>query len=385
MQSRSDPPPETLKGMVDHLPLWTGGDLPQGIDLPQVQGARFHLIKHFEPERDGYYWLKGVALARFQDQWIASFGHNTGQTGENNSTEVANARISRDGGVSWGPLLTIDDPPGDLATSHGVFLVHGEKLWAFMGSFYGKGRPGGRVHTRAFVADAASFQQGRPVWQRRGVVAWDGFWPLQEPLRMDNGDFIVAGASVGGGQGGNTVPAVALVDGQELTAWTVIRIPASMPIWGESTVVVQGANARLVARSSKTLLRALVASSGDYGRTWDALAESNLPMADSKPYAGTLSDGRHYLINTICADVAATGRNPLSLLIGPPGEMSFCHAFSLLDARRPLPGAEGYTQWAYPYAVEWEGCLWIGFYMAQPGKYGSGAAGLISCPVDCLR
>lgn len=383
MQRHSEPPTETSEDNPHRLPLWTGGTLPLGIDLPQVQGARFHLIKGFEPERDGYYWLKGVALARFQGQWIASFGHNTCQTGENNSTEVANARISRDDGVSWGPLLNIDDPPGDLATSHGVFLIHGEKLWAFMGAFYGKGRPGGRVHTRAFVT--ASVRQGRPVWEQKGVVAWDGFWPLQEPLRMDNGDFIVAGASVGGGRGGNTIPAVALVNGEDLTDWTVIRIPAPMAIWGESTVVVQGANARLIARSNKTMLRALAASSGDYGRTWDALAESNLPMADSKPYAGTLLGGRHYLINTICADVATTGRNPLSILISQPGEMSFCNAFSLVDARRPLPGAEGYTRWAYPYAVEWEGRLWIGFYMAKPGKHGSGAAGLITCPVESLR
>ncbi len=365
-------------------PLWQGPALPPGADLAQAPGAQFRSIKAYEPERDGYHWLKGVALARHEDRWVASFGHNPGARGENNATEVAHVRISADEGATWGPVHTLDAPAGDLGVSHGVFLTHDDRLWAFQGAFYGTGRPGGRVHTRAYVAEPESVRRGWSKWEPRGVVAWDGFWPLQEPLRLADGRFIVAGASVGGGESGNTIPAVGLVDGDDPTQWTVVRIPAPMPIWGESTVVVAGSDVLLISRSNGSLLAPLTATSTDGGRTWTPLTEGNLPMAASKPYAGTLADGRPYLINTIAADAATAGRNPLCLLIGARGAMSFDRAYRIIDARQPLPGAEGYTLWAYPYAVERQGLLWIGFYMGTEGRHGSGAAGLVTLPVDRL-
>lgn len=365
--------------------LWAGPGLPPSEKLPEASGARFHLIKAYEPERDGYHWLKGVALAVAGDRLVATFGHNACASGENNATEVTNARISDDCGRTWSPVHTVDAPEGELATSHGVLLARGDEVWAFNGAFYGTGRAGGRVHTRACVADAATIAAGSPVWTRRGVVAWDGFWPLQEPLLMDDGRYVVAGASVGGGEGGNTIPAVALVDADDLTAWEVVRIPCPTRIWGESTIILQGPDLLLVSRSNRERLSALVSRSHDYGRTWSDLEWRDLPMADSKPYAGTLSDGRHYLINTVCADVGTSGRNPLSILVGGPGRMEFDTAYRLIDARWPLPGAEGYTHWAYPYAVEHDGYLWVGFYMGTKDKHGSGAAGMVVVPTASLR
>lgn len=364
-----------------HSLLWGGGTLPQGSDLPQVPGTTFRLIKAYEPERDGYHWLKGVALVRHEGSWVASFGHNTCERGENNATEVANARVSHDNGWTWGPLSTIAAPPGELAASHGVFMVHDGELWAFLGSFHGRGRAGGRVHTRAYVATPGSVQEGRPAWIQKGVVARDGFWPLQEPVPMENGNYIVAGVSIGGGEGGNTIPAVARVNGVDVTDWQVIRLPYPAPIWGESTVIVNGEEVLLISRSNRHMLKALVATSSDYGKTWGPLVESNLPMADSKPYAGTLSDGRPYLLNTICGDIGTAGRNPLSLLIADEPGAPFQTACRVIDSRRPPDGAGGYTSWPYPYAVEWQGHLWIGIYMGTAGRHASGAAGLIRLPL----
>jgi hypothetical protein len=124
-------------------------------------------------------------LTRYEDRIIAAFGQNITKN-ENNSTELANFRISKDGGETWSSLHTIDNPDGDLAVSHGVFLNHQHQLWAFLGAFYKQGRPGGRVHTRAYLAKPGTISNGKPVWRNVGVVAWDGFWPLQEPVLMDN-------------------------------------------------------------------------------------------------------------------------------------------------------------------------------------------------------
>ncbi len=379
--------------MSNAIALWTGEQLPSSSELSQIEGARFHLIHGYQPERDGYHWLKGVALAHYEGRWIASFGHNPDKYEENNRTEVSNCRMSVDNGQTWGPLLNIDSPSGDLATSHGVFLIHDGTLWAFMGAFYGRGRPGGRVHTRAYVADVESYRQGNPTWTRKGVVAWDGFWPTQEPILMGNGLYIVAGNCYGRRKGGKLVtrstgavdPAVALVDADDLTAWDVIEIASPTAILGESAVMVDGPKVFLMARSNENLLKALVATSNDYGQTWSGLQESNLPMATSKPYAGTLSTGRHYLVNTISSDVGQMFRNPLTIMISERGEMSFRKAYRIIDSRWPLPGAEEYTHWAYPYAAERDQHLWVGFYMGTEGRNRSGAAGVVVIPLESLE
>lgn len=383
-----------------HL-LWSGGALPPSADMPQVNGASFQLVNGYDPDKSGYHWLKGLAMARHEGCWIGSFGHNA-TLSENNATELANLRLSRDAGRTWGPLHTIDNPCGDLAVSHGIFLTHHDQLWTFLGAFYGQGRPGGRVHTRAYLAEPGSIGNDQPVWQKKGVVAWDGFWPLQEPVQMDNGQYIVAGASIGSGEinNKNTIPAVALVDGDDPTQWSVVRIPVIDDrfgsIWGESTVVVQGANVLLISRSNHPLQSALVSTSSDYGRSWTPLADSNLPMVNSKPYAGRLSDGRPYLINTLGSEIGSpewfqdiknkkiNERNPLCILVGDRGSMTFNKAWRLIDSRQPLAGAETYRLWAYPYAVEWDGNLVVGFYMNGSDQYGSGAAGYVTVPLDSL-
>jgi hypothetical protein len=162
-----------------------------------------------------------------------SFGHNKGS--ENTATEEARGRKSTDGGRTWGPLFTIDDgDEPDLAVSHGVFLSHDGNLWAFHGSFYGRMR---EVHTRAYVLDEQTGQ-----WEAKGVVAKDGFWPMQEPVRMDDGNWIMAGICVGHGYGGPDDPAaVAISRGDDLTQWDVVRVPKpeDVDMWGESTVLVE--------------------------------------------------------------------------------------------------------------------------------------------------
>jgi hypothetical protein len=136
----------------------------------------------------------------------------------------------------------------------------------------------------------------------------------------------------------NTIPAIALVDYNDLTQWSVIRIPTIKPnfndIWGESTVIVNGEKVLLVSRSNHSTLKALVSSSNDYGKTWSPLYTSNLPM---------------------------------------------------IDSRTPLAGANEYDLWAYPYAVEWDSNLTVGFYMNGNKSYASGAAAYVTIPIRNLE
>ena len=330
--------------------------LPHAVDMPVIAGTRFAVIKPYEFEQDGYRFLHGVGLAWHKNRLYASFGHN--KRAENTGSEEARGRVSDDGGRTWGETFTIDsgDEP-DLAVSHGVFLSHGGRLHAFMGAYYGTMK---RVHTRGYVLDEAS---GR--WNPLGVLVEGGFWPLQEPQRMEDGNWIMAGISARGdaSAGGVNPPAVAISRGDDFTTWDLVVIPVAEglgTVWGESTLVAQGRRITNIARYGARAL-ALVATSDDYGRTWTPSRPSNLTMTTSKPYAGRLSSGEPYLICTTTVD-SGSKRTPLTIALGPPGESTFSRVLVIRRSEHDgevesHPGA----QLSYPYAIEHDGQLHVGY------------------------
>ncbi len=336
------------------FPLWTPEQpVPAAEALPQVQDARFSVIQPHAPGTDGYPWLHGVALAWHKGRLYASFGRNQGA--ENTAGEIAQGRVSCDGGKTWGPLFTIDtgEEP-ELAVSHGVFLVHGSVLWAFHGAFYGKM---GHVHTRAYQYDEAI-----GAWRKHGVVVEDGFWPMQEPRLMADGNYIMAGVRVGNGYGGADDPAaVAISVGNDLTQWERVEIPkpAELEMWGESSVLLDGARILNIARWREPV--ALAAVSEDYGRTWTTMRRTNLPMAASKPYTGTLSTGRRYLVCTTTAD-SGNRRAPLTIALSGGNEPVFSRIWRIRGAVHDGPGESGeHCAFSYPYALEHDGRLYVGY------------------------
>jgi hypothetical protein len=345
-----------ISKLIAGLPLWDGSQkLPKANELPQVTGARFYVIKQQRPDTDGCNWTLGVGLAWHEGKLYASYGYNKGS--ENTPTEEAHVRVSDDGGKTWGPTIVMDAGDDDLGVSHGVFLSHGGKLWAFMGGFYANEKPYHRVHTRAYLLNEGSGQ-----WEAKGSVVEGGFWPMQEPLKMDDGNWIMSGFRIGGRNG--NLPAVAISQGEDFANWDLIDIPAKPGlgnVWGESTVIVEGKRILNISRYGKRAL-ALLSISEDGGRTWSPTAPSNLPMATSKPYAGTLSNGQRYLVCTTTADTGGK-RSPLTIAVSKPGESVFSKVLLVRHSVFPEgPGVSAESaDFSYPYVVEHEGKLYIGY------------------------
>lgn len=286
--------------------LWTGGDIPASADLSELDGVEFHSIKKFEPEHDGYRFLHGVAIARFDNQWVATFGHIKGP--ENTGSEEAQSLFSSDG-KTWGQLVSIENPPGDWGASHGVLLNYRDTLWSFNAYFQG------------IMKDL-----------RTTAYTWD-----------NDGDF---------------------------TRWQVkhVPMPAGITVWGESTVMVDGPTVILISRSSNATPQfeghshplAWVAVSEDFGHTWTELQPSNMPMAASKPYAGVLSTGHRYLVATTTADTR-NARSPLTIAVSKPGENTFHKIYCIRRGihRQGDVESDPNAGLAYPYAIEYGGHLYV--------------------------
>ena len=379
------PPPPAVWTKGVSFELWSGGPMPKKAEIPRVAGVALHDIII-----EGYTWSKGPALARHRGAWFLMLGLNTGS--EQTDTEEAwsfRSATGRDWGrleetvaatgerrfrLTKSDLTVIDAPPGERAASHGVFKEYEGVLWAFTPSFYGRGRPGGRIHTRAFRYDDAGAR-----WSERGTVVEGEFWPLQEPFRLENGQWLMAGLSMVA----RTPPAVALCRDSRFMQWEVVRVPvpAGITVWGEPTVIGRGANLLMISRSASKPNEvppiagyphplAWVSESRDFGRTWSELQPSNMPMADSKPYAGTLSTGQNYLICTTAAD-AGSGRGPLTIAVSRPGSRQFSKVYSI-------------REWgAYPYAVEHDGQLWVSYYTPRRTKEAS--VGVAIIPIASFR
>ncbi len=336
--------------------LWTGGPLPPSAEVPPLRGHRVHVIKPYQPEVDGGRWLLGVALAWQRDRLYASYGFNPARK-ENTATEEARCQISDDGGATWGPMHTIDAGDDHLGVSHGVLLEHAGRLWSFHGAFHDDFQ---RTHTRAYLLDDATGQ-----WQRLGVVIDAGFWPLQQPVPMADGNWIMAGlrACKGLGLEGDW-PAVAISHGADFTKWDLVVIapqPGLGKLWGESTVIVQGAQVVNLARWGEQA-RLLMSLSRDFGRSWTAATPTNLNHNTSKPCAGTLSTGQHYLIGATTADCVKQ-RDILTIALGDPGAVGFNRVFAIRRAVCPEgPGTSNpRALLSYPYALEHDGQLFVGY------------------------
>jgi hypothetical protein len=356
--------------------LWGDAQpFPKAADIEMVDGAEFHVIKKWEPKVDRYQWLHGVGLAWHDGRLYASYGHNIGR--ENTITEEGRYSVSDDAGTTWSKPRTIDvgTDADDLAVSHGVFLSHQGELWSFLGAFHGTRK---RVHTRAYTLD-----EGSGDWKPRGVVIGQGFWPMQEPVKMDDGNWILPGFIVARGN----PAAVAISEGDDLTKWKLVPIPPSPGVgtmWGESSIIVDGKRVLNIARYGGRSC-ALAATSKDFGRTWTSMKESDLPMATSKPASGMLSTGQRYLVCSTTAD--GDGRRyPLTIAISRPGEATFAKVYVIRHAEFPDGPGESHPGAAlsYPYTIEHDGKLYAG-YSNSGGRGGNhNSAELAVIPVASL-
>lgn len=324
--------------------------LPEVSELKKVRAERT-IIKPFEPEKDGYVFLHGVALAEFKGRMYCAWAHNKIQ--ENSDDEEVNYAVSDDNGKTWSECIKGNMNPEDgVAVSHGAFLIHEEKLYFFAPQF--KGQLGVEMMNMSVYV----FDEANEKFRYINVAMNERFWPMCEPVLMENGNYIMPGIYVASDyMSSDNAAAVAISRGSDILHWDMVKIERTedVRVWGECCITANGSHIKMYCREHSRKLKALYSESLDFGNTWSKMDLSDLPMIDSKPYAGTLSTGQHYLICSCAKDIS--GRNPLTIALTEKGEDKFSKIL-IIDEGKTL---------SYPYAIESNNKLYVAYSSSTEG------------------
>jgi len=214
--------------------------------------------------------------------------------------------------------------------------------------------------------EAFRLAEARGRWESLGAATVGGcaFWAMDAPKPTAGGGWIM------GGTGGPTgkMAAVALSRRGDPLGWEVSLLPGG-PSGGieETTVLVGGERVVALSRGGRNEPFRLSVSD-DSGASWRAAGDARIPMEAAKPFAGRLSDGRPYLLGNLLPPEGQPPRSRLCMLLGQPGAMGFDHVWMLRDPPPPaarFSGPQHNAQWAYPYACEADGDLYVAHHGAK--------------------
>lgn len=325
--------------------LWSGEPIPTDLtEIPFVEGMT-HQTLHDARTCD-YRFLHGAAIIHHKGTFFANWANSP--KNENQQFETMQGRRSSDGGKSWSDVEMIAPGFEGLERhSHGVYLENDGQLWTFAARF-GLGTEARRFP--GLSAEAFVLNERTNAWESQGKVM-ENCWPYDEPIKMENGNYIT------GGQDKDGLPVVAISDGDNLLKWTSVLIPYPpklAPSFAETSVWAEGKRVTAIIRGGADV--AWVATSDDYGHTWAKAQPSNMPMPRAKCYFGRLSTGQLYLLSNL------KDRDTLCISVSRPGEKALSAIWHIRHGQSIPPRFQGHAkskQWSYPYGYEHDGKLYV--------------------------
>lgn len=361
-------------------PLWDP-DVP----LPRVAEvsypAAITYVRVHEAVAGDDTFLHGPGIFAFEGQLFASWANSP--VDENSAGERCRGRRSVDGGYRWGSVEVIAPGfPGEERHSHGAFFEWEGRLYSPVARFGSTAPVPGGPPFPGLKSELFVWQPESKDWVSRGI--WiDDIWPLETPKPLPDGRWIQGGVDFA------SQPVVAISETDDpLGAWRTVKLPVpeTRPlIFAETTVMVLPDRLVAVIRPSEPKT-ALVSVSTDGGATWSPVSPSNLPAVPSKPLAGRLSTGQHFLIyNWIDgAETQLDGarlRDSLLVAVTRPGGDRFVRQYRVRHGQAPamrFPGRAKGGSWAYPNACEHDGKLYIVYSENKED------CELAIIPVECL-
>jgi len=334
---------------TDVYKLWSSDvSVPCPNQIPFLDVITYVRLNHAVKNKSQF--LHGASIVYYKDKFYASWANSP--ENENSIDESVRGKTSADG-INWSDAFVIaPDLPGQARRSHGSFFVYDGQLYIFTAKFAGSDKPllNKKIYFDGLQTEAYKLDATSNNWEYIKVVA-DDFWPLPEPKKMSDGNWIIGGVNK------NFQAAVAIIDKSDIYNWRTVKIPTPTDKhFSETAILVAGDDILAIMRNQSSDVAA-VSQSGDCGKTWSKAQETNYPMAASKPCAGILSTGQRYLISNI-----DKSRNSLVIALSSSGEKCLSKVFMIRSGISIEPIFSGWakqSQWSYPYAFEKDKKLFI--------------------------
>ena len=319
------------------------------VDIERLKPNANVKTRFIEKPVEPFLFLHEAAIIEYHGKLFAAW-YNNKKTELFGETPIRFA-FSSDHGDRWSEPQTIaTDPSGKILYCPPVFGIDDDKLYLFMNSMVAPDH----IHSLDLY-----------IYNEK-ANKFDFLWSRSVPFKLNtnvyklgNGKLILPGR-IGEIDGFPSTPAVMISDSGKIDAeWRIVKLAESavLPdgsklIHPEVSLIVSDEKIYAFCRNDERNV-SLVYISEDYGETWKAFA-SDLTLADSKIYSGTLSDGRNYLVGT-----ADRERRLLYILFTENGKTRFTDGFILQNGYSPAP-TDGIA-WSYPAVCDENGILHIAY------------------------
>lgn len=258
---------------------------------------------------DEYAFLHEAAIIEYHGTLFAAW-YNCEEKELIGPTPIRQKR-SKDGGKTWSDIETVaEDQTGKILFCPPVYGICEDKLYMLINEMVSADH----IH----ALDLYVFQEEKDCFE----FLWSKPIPFKlntNVYKMANGKLLLPGR-IAELDGFPNTPAVLISDSGKIDDdWRLVYIQengdlpdGSKLVHPEITAIIEDNKIAMFSRDDERKVP-LVYLSQDYGETWSDAFSYDIPFSDSKIYAGTLSDGRNYIIGNWYP-----GREKLVLVFSKP-------------------------------------------------------------------
>ncbi|URZ18470.1 sialidase family protein [Clostridium felsineum] len=330
---------------------------PDNLGLNTAKGAE--TVTVFHPSASTNKYSNCVVMTAFKGylycQWQSSEKDEDAP-----DTSVVYSR-SKDG-INWSSPIKLASPTSNSYCTTGGFLVHKNKLIAYVNVWPSNVSPKGGFSYYASSTDGINWSKLKPVKMADGSHM-QGILE-QDPHVLKNGRIINAAHF----KPGLIAAPIYTDDASGIRGWTRAKF-TNLPYTGASSrelepslFVRKDGAVVMVFRDQAGTYRRLASVSLDNGKTWSTPVVTDMPDSRAKQSAGNLPDGTAYMVGN---PVNSKIRIPLAITLSKDGK-NFNKAYVLRQGGTDLQPQQ-YTGkyktlgYSYPKSMVYNGYLYVSY------------------------
>lgn len=358
---------------VNSYPIWEeSAPYPSQAEMKEPQGIK-HSLTH-DGRQDILPFLHDLAVTALYGKIYQAWYNST--DAEICGSSLIRGRFSCDGGSSWSEPFTVIGSI-NAAEEHYVpvsFFPHDGKLYALITEMVGKNMT---ISLDLYEQQADPFEKWKKVSNVSG-----GFICNASPVRMNNGNYIV-GAWIPMKEETPAFPVILISNGADIKKqWRCIFLydplhPQAVKIRCPEISLMADDN-KITAFVRNDEGPSYVFISEDFGESWSAPCSNPMSIGNSKIYAGTLSNGKRYIVYN--EERGYFIRTLMVIAVMERDSDRFSKVYKVFEDVDAEIG-RGRT-WFYPCTCEYDGNLYVACTLREAD--GVRSAVMAKIPVDSL-